>query len=91
MSVSFELSSEQIALREMTRKFARKELRPMAREIDEKDEFPAELWEKCPSLPICIQGSLFLKNMGETIKGYCRLPLLWKSLWPKENALWPGL
>ena len=45
MSVSFELSSAQIALREMTREFARKELRPMAREIDEKDEFPAELKE----------------------------------------------
>ena len=39
--VSFDLSEDQLAVREMVRDFAEREIRPIAAEIDETHEFPA--------------------------------------------------
>jgi Acyl-CoA dehydrogenases len=48
--MDFELSSEQRMLRQMVREFAEKEIAPRALELDEKEEFSAELTEKMGSL-----------------------------------------
>jgi len=48
--VSFELSEEQLAVREMVRDFAESEIRPIAAEIDETHEFPAETTKKMAEL-----------------------------------------
>ena len=39
--VSFDLSEDQRAVREMVRDFAEREIRPIAAHIDETHEFPA--------------------------------------------------
>ncbi len=44
--MDFLLNEEQLALREETHKFAEKEMRPKALEIDEKNEFPVEIMQK---------------------------------------------
>ncbi|MEW6455425.1 MAG: acyl-CoA dehydrogenase family protein [Acidobacteriota bacterium] len=44
--VDFRLTEEQIALQEMAREFALKELRPNAAKYDESDEFPWEIMKK---------------------------------------------
>jgi alkylation response protein AidB-like acyl-CoA dehydrogenase len=49
----FTLDEEQKQIQEMTRKFAEKELRPIARECDEKDELPEELLAKVWELGFC--------------------------------------
>jgi acyl-CoA dehydrogenase len=46
MSVSFELSDEQLALRELTHEFAENEVRPVAAHHDETGEFPWEVIKK---------------------------------------------
>ncbi len=48
--MNFQVSEEHRAIRETVRKFAEKEISPRAEEIEEKDEFPAEL--------ICQMGEL---------------------------------
>jgi acyl-CoA dehydrogenase len=44
--VSFELTSEQLALRDLAREFAEKEIRPKAAEYDEHSTHPADIIEK---------------------------------------------
>jgi Acyl-CoA dehydrogenases len=46
MDNKFNLSDEQILLRETVRKFAEEEIKPLARELDEKEEFSYELTRK---------------------------------------------
>ena len=38
------------AIRETTERFAREKIAPIAAEIDEKDEFPAQLWPQMGEL-----------------------------------------
>jgi len=47
---AFDLSEDQQAVREMVRDFAESEIRPIAQEIDEKHEFPAETTKKMAEL-----------------------------------------
>jgi acyl-CoA dehydrogenase len=49
----FTLSDDQKQIQEMMRKFAEKELRPAARDCDEKDILPADLLEKVWGLGFC--------------------------------------
>jgi alkylation response protein AidB-like acyl-CoA dehydrogenase len=49
----FTLDEDQKQIQDMMRKFAEKELRPIARDCDEKDELPAELLEKVWELGFC--------------------------------------
>ena len=48
--VSFELSEEAQSVREMVRDFAEAEIRPIAAQIDETHEFPAENTKKMAEL-----------------------------------------
>jgi isovaleryl-CoA dehydrogenase len=49
-SMKFDLGEDVSALREMVHRWAQERVRPMAAEIDEKNEFPHELWEELASL-----------------------------------------
>ena len=44
--MDFALSEEQQELRDLTHQFAEKEIRPVASEFDEKNEFPHEVMKK---------------------------------------------
>jgi len=48
--MDFNLTDEQIAIRETVREFAEKEIAPSARERDEKSEFPYDIVKKLGSL-----------------------------------------
>jgi alkylation response protein AidB-like acyl-CoA dehydrogenase len=70
--VDFEFTEEQKLLREMVRKFANQEIRPRAREIDEKEEVPRSLLAQAAELGLL--GVVFPEEyggggMGEM--GYC--------------------
>jgi len=51
--MDFNLSDEQIAIRETVREFAEKEIAPSARERDENSEFPYEIVKKLAKLGMC--------------------------------------
>ena len=51
--MDFNLSDEQIAIRETVREFAEKEIAPSARERDENSEFPHEIVKKLGKLGMC--------------------------------------
>ena len=45
-SLDYGLSNELIALRDLAHQFASKEVKDLASEIDQKNEFPNQLWSK---------------------------------------------
>ncbi len=47
MPLDFELTEEQKLMQQTAREFALKEIRPKAKEIEEKGEFPWDLYRKC--------------------------------------------
>ena len=49
-SMNFDLGEDVNALRDMVHRWAQDRVKPMAAEIDEKNEFPAELWEEMGEL-----------------------------------------
>jgi len=51
--MDFNLSEEELAIRQTVREFAEKEIAPSARERDEKSEFPFEIIKKLGKLGIC--------------------------------------
>ena len=51
--MEFNLTDEQIAIRETVQEFAEKEIAPSARERDEKSEFPYEIVKKLGELGMC--------------------------------------
>jgi alkylation response protein AidB-like acyl-CoA dehydrogenase len=70
--VDFEFNEEQVLLRDMVRRFADQEIRPIARAIDEKEEVPRALLAKAAELGLL--GVVFPEEyggggLGET--GYC--------------------
>jgi alkylation response protein AidB-like acyl-CoA dehydrogenase len=71
-TVDFSFTEEQSLLREMVRRFADQEIRPIARQIDEKEEVPRAVLAKAAELGLL--GVVFPEEyggsgMGET--GYC--------------------
>ena len=66
--MDFELNEEQIAIREMVRDFARNELAPHAREWDEEDRFPREVFSKLGELGML--GVLIPEELGGAGLGY---------------------
>lgn len=52
MGISFEPAEEQRALQQLAHDFAERELRPIAAECDERDEFPPELLGKAAKLDL---------------------------------------
>lgn len=51
MGFSFEFTKAQEELKKSVREFALKELAPMAAQVDEKDEFPWEVWKTMAAAP----------------------------------------
>ncbi|MEM8949786.1 MAG: acyl-CoA dehydrogenase family protein, partial [Pseudomonadota bacterium] len=49
-SMNFDLGDEVNALREMVHRWAQERVKPMAKEIDEKNAFPHELWKEMGEL-----------------------------------------
>jgi isovaleryl-CoA dehydrogenase len=49
-SMTFDLGEDVNALRDMIHRWAQDRIRPMAQEIDQKNEFPAELWQEMGEL-----------------------------------------
>ncbi|WP_282051810.1 isovaleryl-CoA dehydrogenase [Phaeobacter inhibens] len=49
-SMTFDLGEDVNALRDMVHRWAQERVRPMAQEIDQKNEFPAELWQEMGGL-----------------------------------------
>ena len=49
-ALDFELGEMAVAIRETTERFAREKIAPIAAEIDEKDEFPSQLWPQMGEL-----------------------------------------
>ena len=60
--MDFHLTEDQVALQEMVRRFARKEIAPIAAEVDRDGRFPAEIFEKMGSLGLL--GLLVPKEYG---------------------------
>ncbi len=49
-SMTFDLGEDVNALRDMVHRWAQERVRPMAQEIDQKNDFPAELWREIGEL-----------------------------------------
>ncbi|MBO9442937.1 isovaleryl-CoA dehydrogenase [Phaeobacter italicus] len=49
-SMTFDLGEDVNALRDMVHRWAQERIKPMAQEIDQKNEFPAELWQEMGEL-----------------------------------------
>jgi butyryl-CoA dehydrogenase len=51
--MDFDLSSEQVMVRNLCRNFAKNEIKPIAEEMDKTGQFPYEVWKKMGNLGIC--------------------------------------
>ena len=45
-TMEFDLGEDVNAMREMVHRFAQERIKPMAAEVDQKNEFPNELWKE---------------------------------------------
>jgi acyl-CoA dehydrogenase len=54
--MDFKLSEEQLELKELTHQFATNEIRPVAAEYDEKNEFPVEVMKKASEIGFLTSG-----------------------------------
>ena len=59
---SFDLTEDQVMIRDMVREFAVKEVEPIAAEIDENHRFPTETWDKIVELGL--PGIPFSEEVG---------------------------
>ncbi len=70
--MDFTFTPEQQMLREMVKKFTEKEVRPLAKKIDQEAKVPMELWKKAAELGL--MGIAFPENYGGAgagEMGYC--------------------
>ena len=65
--MDFHLSNEQLMLRKMYREFAENEVKPLAEEVDETEEFPMEMVTPIRHTAIAPVG------MSRQASGYCSL------------------
>ncbi|MBY6046918.1 isovaleryl-CoA dehydrogenase [Vannielia litorea] len=66
--LKFDLGDEVEALREMVHRFAQERIRPIAAEVDAKNEFPAELWRELGELGLL--GVTVPEEFGGAGMGY---------------------
>ena len=66
--LNFDLSEEQNILRDQIRNFAEKEIAPLAKELDEKEEFSVELTKKMGDMGLF--GMFVSEEFGGTDMGY---------------------
>ncbi len=76
--MDFELSEEQRAIQSMVREFAEREIAPVARELDEREEFPVEIVRKLADLGL--MGILFPKEYGGAAMDYISYALILEEL-----------
>ena len=67
-SMQFDLGEDVAALREMVHRWAQERVKPMAAEIDTKNEFPAELWKEMGELGLL--GMTVEEEFGGSGMGY---------------------
>ncbi|CUJ21433.1 isovaleryl-CoA dehydrogenase [Cognatishimia activa] len=67
-TMNFDLGEEINALRDMTHRWAQERVRPMAQEIDQNNEFPAELWKEMGELGLL--GVTVSEEFGGAGMGY---------------------
>ena len=51
--MDFKLSAEQVMVKDLCRNFAKKEIMPIAEELDKTGQFPYGVWKKMGDLGIC--------------------------------------
>ncbi len=76
--MDFELSEDQKAVQRMVREFAEQEIAPVARELDEREEFPAQIVAKLSELGL--MGILFPKEYGGADMDYIAYALILEEL-----------
>ncbi|MFG6582514.1 isovaleryl-CoA dehydrogenase [Sulfitobacter sp. 1A12779] len=67
-SMQFDLGEDVAAMREMVHRWAQERVKPMAAEIDSKNEFPAELWQEMGELGLL--GMTVEEEFGGSGLGY---------------------
>jgi alkylation response protein AidB-like acyl-CoA dehydrogenase len=78
MAVTQTSADELAALRELVRDFGRKEIRPKIRELEERGEFPRELYRQMGELGLF--GCAFPEELGGTNAGYEALAIVAEGL-----------
>ncbi len=76
--MDFELSEDQKAVQRMVREFAQRAIAPVAQELDEREEFPAEIIAKLSELGL--MGILFPKEYGGAGMDYISYALILEEL-----------
>jgi alkylation response protein AidB-like acyl-CoA dehydrogenase len=76
--MDFELTAEQISIRDMVREFAQKEIAPHIMDYDEKKEFPLEIIKKLRELGLL--GIIYPENYGGANMGYIEYALIIEEL-----------
>ncbi len=69
MPYSFELTAEQEELKKLAHDFARREIAPVAAEIDARDEMPYDLWRKMGKEPYRFTGIFIPKEYDGKPRG----------------------
>jgi len=77
-SLNFQLGDTVDLLRETVRAFANKEIAPLAAEIDQKNEFPMELWRKMGDLGLL--GITVAEEFGGAEMGYLEHVIVMEEL-----------
>jgi acyl-CoA dehydrogenase len=79
MGVDFQMTKEQKDIRQAARDFAEKEMRDIAQEYDQKEEFPKELWKKACELGFV---GVYLNEAYEGPGlGYLEAALIMEQFW----------
>ena len=76
--MDFELTAEQISIRDMVREFAQKEIAPHIMDYDEKKEFPVEIIKKLGGLGLL--GIIYPESYGGAGMGYIEYALIIEEL-----------
>jgi alkylation response protein AidB-like acyl-CoA dehydrogenase len=76
--MDFQLTAEQLSIRDMVREFARKEIAPHVMEYDEKKEFPWEIIKKLGELGLL--GIIYPESIGGAGMGYIEYSLIVEEL-----------
>src|SRR3990172_12236191 len=76
--MDFELSEEEKAIQTMVREFAEREIAPVSQELDEREEFPAEIVRQLSDLGL--MGILFPREYGGAAMDYISYALILEEL-----------